>query len=57
MWLRTIRAVMWSFLGIRKRSEYEQDAEQLNPVVLVVAGLVITLVFVLSLLMLVNLIV
>ncbi|WP_369125002.1 DUF2970 domain-containing protein, partial [Pseudomonas sp. AB12(2023)] len=29
--LATMKAVFWSFLGIRKRSDYEQDAAQLNP--------------------------
>ena len=38
--LQTIRAVLWSFLGVRKRSGYEQDATQLNPVVVIIAGVI-----------------
>ena len=34
----TIKAVAWSFFGIRKKSDYESDAANLNPVHLVIAG-------------------
>ena len=30
--LQTMRAVAWSFFGVRKSSEYEKDLNQLNPV-------------------------
>ena len=43
---RTIKAVMWSFVGLRARGEYEKDIQQLNPVHLVVAGLIGAVVFV-----------
>jgi hypothetical protein len=36
---RTAKAVMWSFAGLRSRSDYEQDVERLNPVHIVVVGL------------------
>lgn len=29
--LRTVRAVAWSLIGLRKGSEYQQDVEKLNP--------------------------
>jgi hypothetical protein len=35
----TMKAVFWSFFGIRKRKDYEQDSANLNPVHLVLAGL------------------
>ena len=38
--LRTAKAVMWSFVGLRARGDYEQDVAQLNPVHVVVVGLV-----------------
>jgi hypothetical protein len=28
--LATMKAVFWSFLGIRKKNDYEQDAAHLN---------------------------
>jgi hypothetical protein len=36
----TMRAVFWSFFGVRKRKDYEQDAANLNPLHLIVAALV-----------------
>ncbi|MBA3593326.1 MAG: DUF2970 domain-containing protein [Polaromonas sp.] len=49
---RTVKAVGWSFVGLRARSDYEQDVAQLNPVHIVVVGLVGLLVFVGSLMLL-----
>ncbi len=37
--LRTVRAVAWSFLGIRKRSGLEDDMQRLNPLHVVVVAL------------------
>ena len=47
--LRTAKAVLWSFAGLRSRRDYEQDVVELNPIHLVVAGLVGVFVFVGSL--------
>jgi hypothetical protein len=52
--LQTVKAVAWSFLGIRKRAGYEQDVQQLNPVHVIVAGVIGAALFVLSLLLLVR---
>ncbi len=52
--LRTVQAVLWSFLGVRKNAEYQKDTEQLNPFVLIAVGLVLALMFVLGLMALVN---
>ena len=52
--LRTIQAVLWSFLGIRKNAEYQKDTERLNPFILIAVGLVVALLFVLGLMALVN---
>ena len=38
--LRTVRAVAWSFLGIRRRSGLEEDMQRLNPLHVVVVALV-----------------
>jgi hypothetical protein len=46
---RTIRAVSWSFVGLRARGDYEKEAEQLNPVHVVIVALVGVLIFVGSL--------
>jgi Protein of unknown function (DUF2970) len=52
--LQTFRAVGWSFFGVRKGSEYEKDVAQLNPVHVIVAGVVAAALFVLALVLLVN---
>jgi hypothetical protein len=49
---RTIKAVAWSFVGLRDRGDYEKDVEQLNPVHIVIVALVGVLVFVGSLILL-----
>jgi hypothetical protein len=43
------KAVFWSFLGVRKRSEYEADTKRLKPAHVIAAGLVSAAVFVLVL--------
>ncbi len=55
--LQTMRAVMWSFFGVRKRAGYEQDAQQLNPVHVIIAGVIAAALFVLGLIMVVRFVV
>jgi preprotein translocase subunit Sec61beta len=55
--LQTVRAVLWSFFGVRKRSGYEQDAAQLNPVYVVIAGVIAAVAFVVALLVVVRMVV
>ncbi|HEX7634276.1 MAG TPA: DUF2970 domain-containing protein [Noviherbaspirillum sp.] len=50
----TMKAVFWSFLGIRKKSDYEKDAQQLNPVHVIIAGLIGALIFIATLIMIVK---
>ena len=52
--LQTIKAVLWSFFGVRKRSDYERDAAQLNPVHVIVAALILTVIFVVVLILVVK---
>ena len=52
--LQTLKAVAWSFFGVRKSGEFEKDVSQLNPVHVVVAGVVGALAFIAALLLLVN---
>jgi hypothetical protein len=53
----TMRAVFWSFFGVRKRKHYEQDAANLNPVYVIVGGLIGALVFIGILLLVVRIVV
>lgn len=45
----TLKAVLWSFMGVRKRSDYQQDASSLDPRAVIVAGLLGGVLFVLVL--------
>ena len=42
----TMKAVFWSFMGIRKRSDYEHDSANLNPVHVIIAALIGVIVFI-----------
>ncbi len=44
--LGTVRAVAWSFFGVRRRADYEHDVQKLNPLHVVVAGIVGALLFI-----------
>jgi hypothetical protein len=37
--LRTVKAVAWSLVGLRKGSEYREDLERVNPLHLIGVGL------------------
>lgn len=54
---QTVRAVLWSFFGVRRRVDYERDAVQLNPVAVIIAGVMAAALFVALLLVVVNLVV
>ena len=53
--LRAALAVFWSFFGVRKRRDYDADAQSLTPAQIIIAGLIGGLVFVLTMLLLVYL--
>jgi hypothetical protein len=52
--VQTMKAVAWSFFGVRKGSEHEKDVSQLNPLHVVVAGVIGAVLFVLALVLLVR---
>ncbi len=51
---QTMRAVAWSFFGVRKSRDYEQDVARLNPVHVIIAGVIGAAVFIGVLVLLVN---
>ena len=53
--LKAALAVFWSFFGVRKRRDYDADAQNLTPAQVIIAGLVGGVVFVLTMLLLVYL--
>jgi hypothetical protein len=52
--LQTVSAVLWSFFGVRKGRDHDRDMDQLNPVHVVITGVVLGVLFVLTLLMIVK---
>lgn len=52
--LQTMRAVAWSFFGVRRSREYEQDVSRLNPVHVIVAGVLGAALFIVALVLLVR---
>ena len=52
--LQTMKAVAWSFFGVRKSRDYEQDVAQLNPVHVIIAGVIGAVVFIGVLVLVVN---
>lgn len=52
--IRTIQAVLWSFIGVRKNADYQKDIEKLNPFQILGVGIAAALLFVLGLIALVN---
>jgi hypothetical protein len=54
--LKAALAVFWSFFGVRKRRDYDADAQSLTPAQVVIAGLIGGVVFVLTMLLLVYLV-
>ncbi len=53
----TVKAVLWSFFGVRKKSGYDEDTQTLNPVHVIIAGIIAAALFVLGLLMVVKMVV
>jgi hypothetical protein len=52
--LQTVRAVAWSFFGIRRSADHAEDMAKLNPVHVVIAGLIGAALFVAALVLLVG---
>ena len=51
---RTVQAVLWSFIGVRKNADYQKDIEKLKPFHIMGVGIAAALLFVLGLIALVN---
>jgi Protein of unknown function (DUF2970) len=53
----TVKAVLWSFFGVRKKSGFEEDTQNLNPLHVIIAGVIAAVLFVFALLTLVKIVV
>ena len=52
--LGTVKAVAWSFFGIRKNSDYQSDLARLNPLHIIAVAIVMVMLMVVGLIVLVN---
>ncbi|MEA3119765.1 MAG: hypothetical protein QOI13_3035 [Paraburkholderia sp.] len=43
---RTMKAVLWSFFGVREGRDHEADASQLNPLHVIVAAVIAAALFI-----------
>ena len=55
--LQSIKAVAWSFFGVRRRKDHEADVSNLNPVHVVIAGVGMAVIFVVTLITIVRVVV
>ena len=52
--LDTVKAVLWGFLGVRRKADFQDDIAKLNPIHLMVVGVVLAFLFVGGLMLIVN---
>jgi polyferredoxin len=52
--LRTVKTVLWSFVGIRRRSGFEEDLGKANPFHIIAVALVAVVLMVVGLIALVH---
>jgi hypothetical protein len=55
--VQTLRAVLWSFFGVRRRADYARDSANLNPVHVILIGIGAAALFVFILIGIVRLVV
>jgi hypothetical protein len=53
---KSVRAVLWSFFGVRKGKDHERDLASLNPVHVIIAGFVCMAIFIAILLTIVHMV-
>jgi Protein of unknown function (DUF2970) len=51
---RSVLAVLWAFVGLRQRSEFQQDTARVNPLHVIAVGFCLCLIFVVSLMFFVK---
>lgn len=52
---QVIKAVLWSMIGVRGQKGYENDIAKIKPKQIIIAGIIGTLLFILTVLTFVNL--
>ena len=54
---RYLKAVLWSFLGLREKHAFEADQKKLKPIILVAVGILVCIVFIFTLIGVVQIVV
>ena len=54
---RYLKAVLWSFLGMREKHAFEEDQKKLKPIVLIAVGILVCIVFIVALIGVVQIVV
>ena len=54
---RYLKAVLWSFLGLREKHAFEADQKKLKPIVLIAVGILVCIVFIVTLIGVVKIVV
>ena len=52
-----LKAVLWSFLGLREKRAFEEDQKKLKPIVLIAVGILVCIVFIVALIGVVQVVV
>ena len=55
--LYSVKAVLWSFVGLRRKRDFDADQQGLNPVHIIIAALLAVAVFIVLLITIVKLVV
>ncbi|NRR34026.1 DUF2970 domain-containing protein [Oxalobacteraceae bacterium] len=53
----SLKAVVWSFFGLRRKSDFDTDSARLNPVHIIIAGVLAAAIFIAVLITIVKLVV
>ena len=54
---RYLKAVLWSFFGLREKHAFEADQKKLKPIVLIAVGILVCIVFIVALIGVVQVVV
>ena len=54
---RYFKVILWSFLGLREKHAFEADQKKLKPIVLIAVGILVCIVFIVTLIGVVQIVV
>ena len=54
--LQVALAIFWSFFGVRKRKNWQEDASSITPIQAIIGGIIGALIFIFTLVMIVRIV-